>query len=1075
MVRFSWAVEHIRTLLLVAVRVSSITSNNRQLYSPLTREVATLAAQLTKKVKKMKTFHHEFHSILEGVMLNTANQMEAQVVELLKSVRAIISNPESYFARHRTSQQLDGLYQSAEQLIVSLYLVVSCKSHTLSDAQSDLLQMAQDVSELAGALITGESREAAPFLESVGKFIRMTRRAGRDDSQVELTQAAEVFLMSLEQQQSGKSKKNASTGSLNQFQAQAKTQLLEGLQNNLVFAVLKNFPRKQSYDYRVHAGLSKHAFQTFQTLTLLENEIAAGRILKQLQESLPGFGSLWTELKKDKASTEKLMGEISAHLPQVDCLQYFNVEASGHYDTKQKTVSNLFENPPELESPTEKETTPDHAPLTRAMTVSDAAKLPGPDVPQVVTSSSTRSKPKRRPKLSESTPQVSRTASRRGVDKRTNPKFISKKASLTDNVVNLSQKSQVENVKQLKMFLNLPDATEDIFAVDIFNKITYRQDHGSRASLTSDQVPVQLNNVFTKVLEFARIRRDILSSRTVEQNISEAENMLGILCDCNTWLSKVRTQDLGDIVTPLEVELVEQNYMRLLKPIEPQPPTTILMGCRNDGWHCVMRQALVNQEEHSVLLAALTTQIMSLFSSLRTNLSNTQAFMHLQATLERFKVVLGDLLQVQLSLVMMKKDATQSSFNSSDSSPPLWEEAQTRNKFDVESPKTLTKGSINALVEALTDPFVVEAEFNAVFFMTYRSYIHPHVLLGKLIDRFHVPDGLGELSERIQFRSVVAIRDFVKNCADELDDVMVKRIKDFCTEEMFEGPCAAFMPSLQKYLEESDRIRQSNPLDSSPINTVTHFTRVDVFQFLSLDPEKFAQMLTLVDHSIYKRIKPWELIQAAWSTEKYRYRSVNVTHLVQRLNRFATWAAAMIVWPKGLKQRIEVVDRFLLIARYLKSYNNFCSLMGIFAALEICAVSRLHHTLNGLKKKHRTELQELKTLFDPRNSYKNYRAATESIPSAMIPYIGVTLTDLVFTEDGNPTYFEDGRVNFGKQRLVAKLITKLLQYQVLSYDFAVSPVELSFTREFPFVEDTPLYTISLLREPRGSTSKEIDP
>ena len=83
------------------------------------------------------------------------------------------------------------------------------------------------------------------------------------------------------------------------------------------------------------------------------------------------------------------------------------------------------------------------------------------------------------------------------------------------------------------------------------------------------------------------------------------------------------------------------------------------------------------------------------------------------------------------------------------------------------------------------------------------------------------------------------------------------------------------------------------------------------------------------------------------------------------------------------------------------------------------------------------------------------------------------MTDLIFTEDGNPTYLEDGRVNFGKQRLITKLINNVLQYQVLSYDFVISPLELSFTREFPFVEDTPLYSISLQREPRGSTSKEM--
>ena len=709
----------------------------------------------------MKSFHHEYEAILEGIIRNTTNQMESQVVDLLKSVRSMISNPESYFARHRASQQLEAIFQSSEQLIVVLYLATSCKAHSLSDDQAELLHMAQEVSETAGALIAGESSEGTQFLESVGKFIRMSRCAGRDDSQVELTQAAEVFLMAMDQQT--EKSKNLSSGALTQFQTQAKTQLLDGLQNNLVFAVLKQLPRKQAYDYRVHAGLSKQAFHTFQTLTILENNIAAGRILKDLQESLPGFSDLWVAMKKDKTAVNTMMNQISSHLPQVDCLQYFNVEASGHYDTKKSGLT-LVEATPELESPGREETNHPGT-LTRAATVMDPGKLSGVEIPVVAQSSTRTSKSKRRPKLAESTPHICRTADRRGVDKRTNPKFISrKKSSLTENVMTLSQKIQVENVKQLNMFLNLPDATEDIFEVDIYKKITYRHNNVNRPVLSAEQVPIQLNNVFAQVLELVRLRHNIVDARAVEHNIKEGDKMLGVLCDCNSWLAKVRTQEMGNQQTPLEVELVEQNYMRLLKPMEPQPPTNLLMGCRNDGWHCVMRQTLVNQEEYSVLLAALGTQILSLFSSLRTNVSHTISFMQLQATIERFTVVLGDLLQVQLSLVMMKKDATQSSFNSTDSSPPLWEEAKTRNKFEVESPKTLTKGSINALVEALTDPFVVEAEFNAVFFMTYRSFVHPHVLLAKLIERFHVPEGFGELSERVKFRSVVAIRDLVKHC-----------------------------------------------------------------------------------------------------------------------------------------------------------------------------------------------------------------------------------------------------------------------------------------------------------------------
>lgn len=95
---------------------------------------------------------------------------------------------------------------------------------------------------------------------------------------------------------------------------------------------------------------------------------------------------------------------------------------------------------------------------------------------------------------------------------------------------------------------------------------------------------------------------------------------------------------------------------------------------------------------------------------------------------------------------------------------PVWEEAKTRNKFEVESPKCLTKGTINSLIEALTDITVVESEFNEILFLTYRSYIHPAILLDKLFERFNVPKEFKPQASRIQFRTLVAIRELLKSC-----------------------------------------------------------------------------------------------------------------------------------------------------------------------------------------------------------------------------------------------------------------------------------------------------------------------
>ena len=86
---------------------------------------------------------------------------------------------------------------------------------------------------------------------------------------------------------------------------------------------------------------------------------------------------------------------------------------------------------------------------------------------------------------------------------------------------------------------------------------------------------------------------------------------------------------------------------------------------------------------------------------------------------------------------------------------------------------------------------------------------------------------------------------------------------------------------------------------------------------------------------------------------------------------------------------------------------------------------------------------------------------------------GISLTDLVYIEDGNKTLDRDGRINFSKQKLVAKVIKNTLHYQAGSYNYQISPVEFTFSREFSFMEETPLYNLSLKREPRDCALKDL--
>lgn len=79
----------------------------------------------------------------------------------------------------------------------------------------------------------------------------------------------------------------------------------------------------------------------------------------------------------------------------------------------------------------------------------------------------------------------------------------------------------------------------------------------------------------------------------------------------------------------------------------------------------------------------------------------------------------------------------------------------------------------------------------------------------------------------------------------------------------------------------------------------------------------------------------------------------------------------------------------------------------------------------------------------------------------------------MYIEDGNKTLLDDGRINFTKQKLVAKVIKSVLQYQNPSHEFPLATAEYTFIREYSFMAETPLYSLSLKREPRDCSIKDL--
>ncbi|KAI9088529.1 ras guanine nucleotide exchange factor domain-containing protein, partial [Phlyctochytrium arcticum] len=119
------------------------------------------------------------------------------------------------------------------------------------------------------------------------------------------------------------------------------------------------------------------------------------------------------------------------------------------------------------------------------------------------------------------------------------------------------------------------------------------------------------------------------------------------------------------------------------------------------------------------------------------------------------------------------------------------------------------------------------------------------------------------------------------------------------------------------------------------------------------DPEMIAQQLTLLEHTQFKLIRPFEFFFQAWNDRHLKdVTSPNLSSLITWFNRVAYGVATEVVLGHKLKNRVTSLKRFIYIAQMSFRWNNFNTLFEIVAGLNLGPVTRLKKTWKSLPKKY---------------------------------------------------------------------------------------------------------------------------
>jgi len=230
-----------------------------------------------------------------------------------------------------------------------------------------------------------------------------------------------------------------------------------------------------------------------------------------------------------------------------------------------------------------------------------------------------------------------------------------------------------------------------------------------------------------------------------------------------------------------------------------------------------------------------------------------------------------------------------------------------------------------------------------------------------------------------------------------------------------------------------------------------------------------------MDYTLCRAIEPKECLGCAWTKHDKETRSPNLLAMIKRFNKVSKWISAIIVKEPILKKRVKVLSHILSVVQHLRELNNFNAVFQIIGGLGNSSVHRITKTFQQIDKTQKKVLEDLKVLTNPLKSWANYRKTIHEVNPPCVPFIGVYQTDLTFIEDGNPTRFANGMINFKKCRLVAGVILEIQQYQQKPYNLSSNQQIHDFLsqsiEEVQSLDDKALYELSLVAEPRVTAVK----
>ncbi|KAJ3052795.1 hypothetical protein HK097_005662 [Rhizophlyctis rosea] len=169
---------------------------------------------------------------------------------------------------------------------------------------------------------------------------------------------------------------------------------------------------------------------------------------------------------------------------------------------------------------------------------------------------------------------------------------------------------------------------------------------------------------------------------------------------------------------------------------------------------------------------------------------------------------------------------------------------------------------------------------------------------------------------------------------------------------------------------------------------------------LQWDAKEFAQQLSLIDHMLFKQIRPdcyLHLLQAPVPREGGATNGPLKTCLeyVAWFRLVGTYVEKTVLTEESAKKKGRAIKQFIKIAKACRELNNFNTAFAITWGLSRPTIVKLNQAWESLSSKHLETFKYFESLTDPANGYETLWTEIKAAQPPGIPFLAAYMQELL--------------------------------------------------------------------------------